>query len=154
MGIDLCCGDMCLSYAYSSWNDIRMAIAEACVKYCEDSVKDYDLENDTNRYHVDMITLLNQYKVNKPINIIAYLKSFDSFDIIDAFTFFRVIGICDLLNKSDCEGFYSPGASLDIYTMLELIKPYLPLEDNEFPFDDILTLFKTSYVLKENVLMS
>jgi len=46
-----------------------------------------------------------------------------SIKFINSLNYFGLGGLYALCNQSDCEGFYTPGNSLDIYRLLVKIKP-------------------------------
>lgn len=48
--------------------------------------------------------------------------------LIDYFVYFNVNGLYALLAKSDCEGYYSAGNSMDILQLLHLILPFIEKE--------------------------
>lgn len=52
-----------------------------------------------------------------------------NFDWLDALTYFEINGLHTLCNKRDCEGYYSPGNSIDICHLLDLIKPFVKVND-------------------------
>lgn len=153
MGIDLYCGDVTVSCSYGTWNDIRFAIASACLKWFIDETKDVDPSERKieMRYHYHLLELVESLHKQKPASIVDYLSAIENPETIDVLIFFGATGLYKLINKSDCEGFYSPGDSLDISNMLDNIEWYLT---DEFNLENIKTLFKESVKLNENVLIS
>jgi hypothetical protein len=47
-----------------------------------------------------------------------------NFAIVDALIYFDIGGLYSFCNKNDCEGFYSPGNSVDICKLFDLIEPF------------------------------
>ena len=45
--------------------------------------------------------------------------------------YFDIGGLYSLCNKSDCEGFYSVGNSIDICKLFDLIEPFIKLNDED-----------------------
>jgi hypothetical protein len=153
MGIDLSCGDVTVSCSYGTWNDIRFAIANGCLKWFIDETKDVDPSERKieMRYHYHLLELVESLHKQKPESIVDYLSAIENPETIDVLIFFGAIGLYKLICKSDCEGFYSPGDSLDISNMLDNIEWYLT---DVFNLETIKTLFKESVKLNENVLIS
>ena len=153
MGIDLSCGEVTVSCSYGTWNDIRFLIASACLKWFIDETKDVDLSERKieMRYHYHLLELVESLHKQKPESIVDYLSAIENPETIDVLIFFGAIGLHKLICKSDCEGFYSPGDSLDISNMLDNIEWYLT---DEFNLEIIKKLFKESAKLNENVLIS
>jgi hypothetical protein len=153
MGIDLSCGDIIVSCSYSTWNDIRFAIANACLKWFIDETKDVN-PSETQiemRHHYHLLELVGSLQNQKPESIVDYLSATENPETIDVLIFFGAIGLYKLICKSDCEGFYSPGDSLDISNMLDNIEWYMT---DEFNMENIKTLFKESAKLNQNVVIS
>jgi hypothetical protein len=143
MGIDLNCDTKGFSCSYSSWHNIRSELIEATFAYLEDLIaKDIDIDEESSvlNHLKQYINEIREYGAslenNKPpINPFALLSSkrdlFDAFSeysgdlcFINILIQFGVGGIYALCNKSDCDGFYTPGNSYDIYQLIMLIKPF------------------------------
>ncbi len=68
--------------------------------------------------------------------------------------FLGLQGLYSVTNKSDCEGAYSPGESMDICALLRKIKPFLIEKRgflNEPWFEDIYDVFEESWTTQKNV---
>jgi hypothetical protein len=60
----------------------------------------------------------------------VFIRACDKFySSIDSLIYFNINGLYALCNKSDCEGYYSPGNSSDICQLLDLIKPFIKVND-------------------------
>ena len=103
------------------------------------------------RHHYHLLELVESLHKQKPESIVDYLSAIENPEIIDVLIFFGAIGLHKLICKSDCEGFYSPGDSLDISNMLDNVEWYLT---DEFNLENIKNLFRESAKLNENVLIS
>jgi len=89
-------------------------------------------------------------KRNKELNINDYLRVFGAH--IDYLINIKLKGIISLLNKSDCEGFYSVGDSFDIVLMLDIISKRTDIEPRFMEIINSLNnLFQTSVNKKKNV---
>ena len=91
-------------------------------------------------------------KRNKELNINDYLRVFGAH--IDYLINIKLKGIVSLLNKSDCEGFYSVGDSYDIVLMLDIISKRTDIEPQFMEIINSLNnLFQTSVNKKKNVII-
>lgn len=153
MGVDLYCGDVTVSCSYGTWNDIRFAIANACLKWFIDETKDVDPSERKieMRHHYHLLELVEYLHTQKPESIVDYISAIDTPDTIDVLIYFGAIGLHKIICKSDCEGFYSPGDSLDISNMFDNIQAHLT---DEFNLEDVKKLFKESAKLNKNVVIS
>jgi hypothetical protein len=176
MGIDLTCETKDFSCSYSSWHNIRSELIEATFAYLEDLIAkniDIDEENSVLTHLKQYINEIREYGAslenNKPpINPFALLSSkrdlFDAFSeysgdlcFINILIQFGVGGIYALCNKSDCDGFYTPGNSYDICQLIMIIKAFtIKNKDNINDeenwvyrcMDRLLELFQESYEKK------
>jgi hypothetical protein len=154
MGVQLDCGDVSISCSYGTWNDIRFFIAKACLEYFIENTKDVDtnVRDISTHYHCQILDLAEAIQKRKPESIVDFLSEIESYETHNALIFFGVNGLYKLIAKSDCEGFYSPGDSMDIENMLILVEPYLSIDcDDLTRFRD---LFRASVELNENVMIS
>jgi hypothetical protein len=155
MGIDLYCEDVTFGCSYSGWNSIRIDIIMATIDYILDKYnKDKELyghltdNNDGfigegSTYYMYMCDLLklktavlekkvyrtileldikieipNDDYINKFINVC-------NLNYINALNRFNIGGLYALCNQSDCEGYYTPGNSLDICQLFDIIEPFV-----------------------------
>jgi hypothetical protein len=173
MGIDLTCETKDFSCSYSCWHNIRAELVEATFAYLEDLIanqtKGIDEESSVfghlNQYITEIREQCASFENDKPpINPFALLYSkrtiFNAFSehlgdlcFINILIQFGVGGIYALCNKSDCDGFYTPGNSYDICELLNVIKPFTiknkdNLDDEENYIyrctDKLLELFQES----------
>jgi hypothetical protein len=136
------------------WNDIRFFIANACLEYFIEITKDVDINvrDISTQYNCHLVDLVEAIKKRKPESILDFLSEIEAYETHNTLIFFGMNGLYKLIAKSDCEGFYSPGDSLDICNMLNLIEPYLSVD-----CDDLTRfkhLFSASVDLNENVMIT
>jgi len=62
-------------------------------------------------------------KIDNTVNI--FIKLCRNFQLINAFNKFDIGGLFALCNQSDCEGYYTPGNSLDICSLFDKIEPFV-----------------------------
>ena len=141
MGVDFYCNDKTFSCSYGNWNIRRMAILKATYNYLIYTISNYKNEDYSEEELKDQIErhliIINEIFENGLVQNIdkflhnVYSKRHFSLDTIIKY---GAGGIYALLNKSDCEGHYSPGNCLDICILLDLIKEYYDVssEDTEW----------------------
>lgn len=144
MGIDLYSGNFTFGCSYSGWNRLRYFIIISTLKYLEDFIiKNANNEDDNNdqrkvddvKYFLKKIDEVRYYHntnnsdEDKLLHVfISVIKS--NIYCLDTLISLHVAGLFSLCYKSDCEGFYSPGNSLDICNLLDTIKPFVRDIDN------------------------
>jgi len=114
--------------AYNSWNEIRTKIVYATFKYIE------TIDNEENKEYIETIREITSFIANdinssrRPsVRFIEIINTEQMY--IDTLIYFNVGGLYALCNKSDCEGFYSPGNSYDICRLLDLIEPFIEIDE-------------------------
>jgi len=117
-----------------------------------------EMENNLPIKLKDLIKLNEDYKNNTEIGELSVNYFISSIDDVEQFIYFNILGIYVLCNKSDSDGYYSPGNSLDIICLLDLIKQYLINSEvysciyvNE---NSVYNLFNESLQKKINVVIS
>lgn len=154
MGVQFDCGDLSISCSYGTWNEIRFFIANACLDYFIEITKDVDttVRDLSTHYHCHLLDLVEAIQKRKPESIVDFLSEIEVYETHNMLIFFGMNGLYKLLAKSDCEGFYSPGDSMDIGNMLILIEPHISNDcDDLTKFRD---LFSASVELNENVIIT
>ena len=162
MGVDFQCDTKSYSCSYSRWNTIRRAIVYATYLY----VRDYlEIDEPHERvYRHDLLTMFDSCILGDGTHesaVKTVVKECHSTDnMIDSLNYFGLIGLYALCYKSDCEGFYSPGNSLDICILLDKLRNIFETRNIENHrlvqsiYDDewgIYYIFDTSYKLLNNV---
>lgn len=164
MGVDFYCENYNFSTSYSRWNEIRLSILTATLNYLNYTFDNNNVKssNDADNYNYFMNKIKTVIEINK-----NYQKTYgelcvnyfiSSLKETESFIYFNVFGIYVLFNKSDCEGFYSPGNALDICYLLNLIKPYM-INTTEFNTvyvnnSSVYNLFNESREKYKNIIIS
>jgi hypothetical protein len=150
MGIDICCGDKSFCCSYSTWGEARIAIIKATIEYVQDKFdKDKELykdlpEGDENwigegsEYYCYMTDLREAEDIllsQTPIKTVFglpfdntvnnFIKLCNNLKYMNALNYFELGGLYALCNQSDCEGYYTPGNSLDICALFDRIEPFV-----------------------------
>lgn len=126
MGITLYCDKMSFSSSYTYWDQIREGILATTIKYIEaqnfeiDETDEDDVNHKCPNYNL-YLKELYEIKMNVK-NIISVANLRNSIRNINTLIYFDIKGIHTISNKSDCDGFYSPGDSYDICSLLDKIK--------------------------------
>ena len=86
-------------------------------------------------------------------DVSTFVNACNKFSYIDSLIYFDIYGLYALCNKSDCEGYYSPGNSSDICRLFDSIKPFINEELYEIIYEeeknsDLYGLFKESETKK------
>lgn len=154
MGVQFDCGEVSISCSYGVWNDIRFFIAKACLEYFIEITKDIDIDvrDISTHYHCHLVDLVEAIQKRNPESIVDFLSEIEAYETHNALIFFGMNGLYKLLAKSDCEGFYSPGDSMDIGNMLILIEHYLSTDCDDLT--QFTRLFRASVDLNENVMIT
>ena len=148
------------SCSYNYWNIIRISIIKSFMIYLEnwininsttfiegESFEFYRYE-DLKQLVVDYnnINYCNNDK-NYDINLILFQKN------INALTCFNFGGIYALVNKEDCEAYYSSGNAFDICNLLETIDDSIDKEHYD-PIMQAKKVFQHSVDSKEPICVS
>jgi hypothetical protein len=178
MGINVYCGLKSFNCRYNAWNSIRINIIKSTFDYIKDkfnkdkelyeNIEDEEDENwigeDSNYkvYMDELIDFIDECIKHKNDNFLEY---FVEYCPLNPLYFFDISGLFYLCNQSDCDGFYSPGNSLDICILFDKIKTFTNKYDiynciyddkfNEEYFNNsIYTIFDESYKNRQNVCIS
>jgi len=154
MGIDLDCCDQEFSCPYNTWNEVRMECIYATFRYLENLEKRLK-PNDRIEMQTEFLHSILKLKPMLTESVNSFLSQFCRNDIlIDTFISLDIYGLYSLINKSDCEGFYSPGNAFDIVLLLDKINPYMTNEIVAELMPSIISLFKKSVESKISILIS
>ena len=110
------------SSSYNYWNIIRISIVKSFMIYLENwinmnSTTFFQGESFEFYRYEDLKQLVTDYK-----NIVYDIDNFIIFNkYVNALTCFNFTGIYALVNKEDCEAYYSCGNAYDICNLLETI---------------------------------
>jgi hypothetical protein len=148
MGVDFNCGDTTYGCSYGNWNELRKLVIKSTFDYIQDKFKkDFEAYNSItdeedehyiaegttyNCYKKDVIKIILSMANPQEKNIFGLDNTINDFIIItrnlsyvDALIYFDIGGLYSLCIKSDCEGFYSVGNSVDICQLFDLIEPFI-----------------------------
>lgn len=162
MGIDLCCENYKFSCSYETWKKIRLSILNATFNYLTHKFNNKltILNNDNYTFYMTKIkTVIESNKsYQKTYGNLCVNHFISSLEETESFIYFNVFGIYVLLNKSDCDGFYSPGNALDICYLLNLIKHYMINTDKYntvyVNHNCVYNLFNESREKSKNIIIS
>ena len=152
MGVDLLC-DGCSYYsAYHNWDKMRMELLRATVKYLETSdINLRRLNNHTEQ--VPYYDIVDGFLAHKDdlTDIGVFMQMSEKVNDFDnTLIYFDVYGLHALLNKSYCNGVYSPGNAMDICKLIELVGPHVA-ETSQEQLVLVKQLFDTSVTTKSNI---
>jgi hypothetical protein len=138
MGIDLNSGNYSFRTSYSYWNKLRRVVIESTLIYLQDIISK-NTENTSPDYQNLLIDIKNFLKKLDEIKyyhntnnhqealllhvIISLIKS--NMSCLDTLIRIDAGGLFSLCYKSDCQGFYTPGNSLDICMLFDTIEPFV-----------------------------
>jgi hypothetical protein len=153
MGIELCTKNASFGCSYTYWNELRIHVIIATIKYINDKFeKDkakygHLTENDkqcigegsTYSYHMKnfnkLIKSLEQGSLtimNHPSTLNLFVSLIQSERYRNAVNYFDIGGIISFCENSDCDGYYTPGNSLDIRCLFDKIKPFTNSENTRY----------------------
>lgn len=144
------------SCSYKELYDIKMQLIKCFIKHLEElfitntkscKIFNEDLNNIINLYYSmigsnNSITGSNNY-LSGPnnFNINAFISQI-KLEEIDALIYFNLSGIYVLLNKTECDGYYSIGNSMDIVTSLNIMYEFDDTDtNNELDNNNIKQLY-------------
>jgi hypothetical protein len=187
MGIDIYCGEKTFGTSYSDWGEVRSNIIKATIDYILDKFdKDQELYKNIEEYDDNWIgkgssyycymnnlcdlkeKLLdtNQIKSVFGITIDNTLNNFinlcNNLKYVNSLNYFEIGGLYALCNQSDCDGYYTPGNSLDICRLFDQIKPfmqkyygyyYIYVEEGRV-YNTVYSVFENSYMNTQKVRIS
>ena len=145
MGVDFYCNEKHFGCSYSGWNTIRMFVLKATFNYLydviskdrNDELSEEEQEEETVK---NLFTIKSIFENGAVSNVDKFIRNCNNNDYgLYLFTKYNANGIYALINKSDCEGKYSPGNALDICILLDAIKTYYDIESesNKVDYDVI-----------------
>jgi hypothetical protein len=101
---------------------------------------------------------LTEVKIDNTITIFTRLCH--NLNIMNAFNYFEIGGLIALCRQNDCDGYYTPGNSLDICILFDIIKDTVMMH-NIFIYDciyiaknNLYDLFQESYTTVNKVIIS
>jgi hypothetical protein len=142
------------SSSYTYWNTIRISIIKSFMIYLENWININSTtfipgESFEFGFYEELKQLVTDYK-----NIVYEIDFFIIFNkYVNALTCFNFTGIYALVNKNDCEAYYSCGNAYDICNLLETIDDAIDKEHYE-SIMEAKTVFQHSVDSKEPICIS
>ena len=142
MGIILICSNCIFHVSYRSWNNFKIIISKACIRYINFETESKEFEN----YCINVLNnnvLLSQ-------NLSDYLKFF--IKNIEILKELNIIGIYHLLINQENKGYFVFSNSKKIFDMIQLLEPFF--EENKQDLQNIHNLnalFNKSFQNSKNI---
>lgn len=154
MGIEFICGSthFCCSCTY--WDKIQREIIIAMFNYIQYKHDTLPQNDRSYKPYMDELLKLKKYVIenteNDSINIFVQMSK--DINFMNALNYFDIGGLVVLCQEYDCE-YYSPGNSLDICRLFDIIEPFLKkyscydciYTNNSGSFNTIYEIFENSY---------
>ena len=128
MGVAIVCGEKTFSCGYKRWNDFRIGVIQATIQYIETVLKPTEQINENKCFLnqlLEFVELVHLEKADENFDDFVFLmqtsKNQDHVHIQDAFIHFGLGGLFVLCYKTDCDGYYSVGNSVDICDLFKKI---------------------------------
>lgn len=151
MGVDFICETKSFGCSYSGWHYFRTVFIEATIAYLNNflTTQTFDEYNQIAatrlQEHLKAVEERANELANKKYTHLALSEKTAKDCLIACFLTevsshtwfgelliqFGAAGIYALCNKSDCEGFYSVGNSVDICDLLQKIIPFIPHDEKD-----------------------
>ena len=171
MSIHLLCGNIHFSCQVEYWKKIRESVSKATNLFILDYLKNFDLitEDPDESDEKDRIPLYKksinrdvlkerletfsvdykyaEFHAHPKLNevgtlLVEYLKLYNYY--LDLLTVLGVNGVYSLVNKSDVEGFYSIGNSVDIVNMMKIVYNFVEDEFTKMSINESRKVFESS----------
>jgi hypothetical protein len=154
MGFEIVCENVSFSCGYSTWMVIREEIANASLRYLRKVYDDMLVVNDTQTAEQTFMEQLLEYiDLSGCETMPDFLRLFSDVDFLNTFIYHRVSGVFALLNKSDTDGFYSVGNSMDIVETMDILREYICYDDVKAMYGRIREVFTESIRAKNLVVI-
>ena len=158
MGIYILCNGESYSCGYASWSVFREEVANAAVRYLrsiyDEMLARPDQPNEEQLAKQTRIAKILEYvDVNNCVAIEDFVQLFKDMEFQNTFNYFELGGIYALLNKSDDDGYYTVGNSLDIADTMELVEPHILYDDVKSRYNTIKKVFEESVLTRKVVVV-
>ena len=145
MGYCINCKGVLYSCGYTHWVNFREEIARSSVAYLQN---EYDvlLANGANDSYLEneLSKLMEYLNIHHCGTIPDFMGLFSEMDMLNLFLYYGMGGVYALLNKSDDDGYYSVGNSVDIVDTFHRVEKYISDDDIRLSFPQIQKVFQTS----------
>jgi len=95
--------------------------------------------------------IIEYIDTNNCVTIQDFSQFFKDMEFQNAFIYFELGGVYALLNKSDDDGYYTVGNSLDIVDAMEISEAYILYDDVKSRYDTIKKVFEESVLTRKVV---
>lgn len=154
MGFEIVCGNVSFSCGYSRWEVFREEIANASLRYLRKVYDDMLAVNSSQTAEQTFMEQLLEYiELSGCDTIPDFMRLFSDVDFLNTFIYHRVSGVFALLNKSDTDGFYSVGNSMDIVETMDILQEYILYDDVKAMYGQICEVFNESIRAKNLVVI-
>jgi len=145
MGICINCDGAMFTCGYSRWNTIREEVANASIAYLREQHAKMEEANETDSYNYEQITRILDYVDEYNCGTIAdFLYLFENADFLNTFIYYHLGGAFALLNKTDDDGYYTAGNSLDICQTIDVVRKHIQYDDINESIPAVRSVFKKS----------
>jgi hypothetical protein len=156
MGIQILCNEESYSCGYTSWSVFREEIANASVRYLRalyDRMRLRNVEADAEEVaeQTCLEKIIEYIDTNNCCTIEDFALFFKDMEFQNAFIYFELGGVYALLNKSDDDGYYTVGNSLDIVDTMEIIESHIVYDDVKSRYNTIKKVFEESVLTRKVV---
>lgn len=145
MGYCINCEGIMFNCGYSFWEKFREEIALASVAYLQN---EYDvlLANGANDSYLEnqLSQLMEHLNIHNCGTVSDFMLLFSEMDRMNIFIYYHMGGVYTLLNKSDDDGYYTIGNSIDILDTFQRIEKYISDEDVKATFPNVQKVFQSS----------
>ena len=156
MGIDILCNGESYSCGYTAWSVFREEIANASIRYLrslyDQMLRRAEQPNTEQLAEQTCLEKIFEYiDTNNCGTLEDFFRFFKDIEFQNAFIYFELGGVYALLNKSDDDGYYTVGNSLDIVDTMELIEPHIIYDDVKTRYNSIKKVFEESILTRRVV---
>ena len=149
MGVLFICDTAEYSCAYGSWNNIRMGLLSASLRYLQHLVRGVDASDPT-AYKAIQLILNEKYKMTDVDRFIEIVDS-HGHDMVDGMNYLNIGGLWVIMNKRDDEGYYTPGNALDILILIKQVKSFVDKKDIKERLYSVKKVLNHSVVTKQYI---
>ena len=158
MGIQILCNNESYSCGYTSWSVFREEVANASIRYLQSIYEQMlqrteEANEEQNAEQTCLEKIFEYLHANNCGTLEDFFRFFNDMKFQNAFIYFELGGVYALLNKSDDDGYYTVGNSLDIVDTMELIEPHILYDDVKRRYDCIKKVFEESVLTRKVVLV-
>ena len=156
MGIQILCNEESYSCGYTSWSVFREEIANASVRYLRAlydrmMLRTEEANEEQNAEQTCLEKIIEYIDTNNCCTLEDFFQFFKDMEFQNAFIYFELGGVYALLNKSDDDGYYTVGNSLDIVDTMEIIEAHIVYDDVKTRYNWIKKVFEESVLTRKVV---